>query len=163
MTARQGDCLIDPLVQELSIGQPGQEVVFRRMRHLQGHRPGLAYVPKNDDGSNNSPITIVDGGNKVFDGDFETVSPNENGVLGQVHCSVNSNGQIHRVGDDLAIGVVKYAENLRHGSAGRLLPRPAGHFFRDRIDEGEISQIVGASNGVAYTIEGGLGALLFNK
>ena len=85
VTRRQGDRLADPVVQQHPIGQPGQKVVLGRMGDLQRHRPGDAHVAKNDDRSGGLPFAVVNGGDGVFDRNFKSVTPDEDGVRRQVH------------------------------------------------------------------------------
>ena len=51
----------NPVVQEHSIWQTGQEVVLSRMGHPQSHVMGRAHVAEHDHRSRNPPFTVVDG------------------------------------------------------------------------------------------------------
>ena len=61
VTRRQSDRLANPVVQEHSIWQTGQEVVLSRMGHPQSHVMGRAHVAEHDHRSRNPPFTVVDG------------------------------------------------------------------------------------------------------
>src|SRR6202011_5012189 len=63
---RQCDRLANPVVQQHSIGQVGQKIVFRQVGHLLRHRAGSAHVTENNDGSGGLPFTVVDGSDTIF-------------------------------------------------------------------------------------------------
>ena len=58
---------------------------------------------------------------------------------------------------------VQNPEHFGKRSPRRFIPRPAGHFFRNKIEKGDISGNVRANDGVTDGIEGDLGALLFDE
>lgn len=60
------------------------EVVLSGMGHLQCHRAGGPDVAENDDRGGGLPFTVVDGGDGVFDGNFKSVTLNENTVRRQM-------------------------------------------------------------------------------
>ena len=133
------------------------------MGHLLRHRPGRAHVAENDDGSGRVPSRSWMGATESSIGNFKSVAPDQDAVRRQVHGSVLPNGHVHRIGDGLASRGVQDPEDFGHGPAGRFLPRPAGHFFRDGIEEGDVSRDVGANHGVADAVERDLGAFLFTN
>ena len=153
--------LVDPVVQQHSIGQARQKIMLGGVGHLQRHRPADAPVAEDDDCSGRAPGPIVDGGDGILDRNFKSVAPDQNAVRRQVHGSVMPNGHRHRIGGGLASRGVPDLQDFGHGSACRLLPRPARHFFRDDIEEGDVSLDVSANNGIADGVERDLGAFLF--
>src|SRR5580692_6193642 len=99
-----------------------------------------------------------DGG---IDGDLKSVTLDEDAVRGHVHETVLPQGHLHRIWGGLAARGAQNSENLGHGPACRFSLRPARHSFRNRIEEGNISQDVCANHSVTYGVEGDLGAFFF--
>src|ERR1700722_14748366 len=77
---RQGDCLIDPVIQKHSIGQTSEHVVLGSMRHLLRHFPRDTHIAKDLHRSDNPPTVIVNGSNGVLDVYFRSVTPDDDGV-----------------------------------------------------------------------------------
>ena len=117
---RQGDGLVDAVVQQHAVGQTGQKVVLGGMRHLHGHGTGRADVAEDDDRAGGLPFAVVDGCHGVFDGNFRSVAPNEDAAGRQVHRAVLPDRHFHRVRADFAAGGVQDAEYFGHGPAGCL-------------------------------------------
>ena len=163
VTPRQRDRLADPVVQERTIGQTGQKVVLGRMSHLPRHRPGRAHVAEHNDRSSSPPFTIIDRGSGVFDGNFKSVTPDENTIRRQVNDSILLNCHHHRIRDIFVTSGVLDSYNFGHWPACRLLPRPASHVFRNDIEEGDVSRDVRANNGLSNAVERDLGAIRFRE
>ena len=70
VTRRQGDRLVDPVVQKHSIGQTSEAIMLGRMRHLQRHRPGHRHVAHDGYGPDNLPSIVVDGGDGNIRSEF---------------------------------------------------------------------------------------------
>src|SRR5208282_3644825 len=119
------------------------------MGHLRSHGPRGAYVTENDDGSSSLPFSVMDGGDRVFDRRFKSITPDEDTIRRQVNDSVLPHCRVHRIRSGFAANSVQNSNYLGHGTASRVLPRPTGHFFRNEVEESDFSQDIGTDNGVA--------------
>ena len=154
--------LVNPVVQQHSIGQARQKVMLGGVGHPQRHRPADAPVAEDDDCSGRVPGPIVDGGDGVFDRNF---SPSRRTRM-QFAAGARF-GLLNAIA--IGLGVVWPSrgvpdlQDFGDGSACRLLPRPACHCFRNDIEEGDVSRDVSANNGIANGVERDLGAFLFAR
>src|ERR1700674_3517985 len=80
-----------------------------------------------------------------------------------VSCTAMAPASFHWGWTDFASHAVHDSEYFRHGPTCRFFPRPARHFFRDEIEERDISRDVCANNCVADAVERDLGAFLFHE
>ena len=157
---RHDNRLSDAVVQKHSIGQAGQEIMLCRMSRLQRQCARLADVAKDDDGSGHLSFAVVDGGDGVFDRSFKSIAPDEDAIRRQVNRLILPDCHIQRIGNGFAAGGVQDLQDFGHRSSGCFPERPAGHCFRDEIEEGDIAGQVRAGDAVADAVERYFGALL---
>src|ERR1039457_6139073 len=81
---RKGDRLANTIIQELPIGQPGEKVMLGGMGQLLSQCPRCAHVAEHDHRSGDMPFTVVNGGDGIFNGNFASVTADQNTVKGQL-------------------------------------------------------------------------------
>ena len=91
------------------------------MSHLLRLRPRRAYVAKNDHCSSDFLVTVVDGGNGVFDEYFVTVAVDEYTIRRQIPGHVFRCGLRHGIEDWLLSGCVHDPEDFGQVATGGLL------------------------------------------
>lgn len=133
------------------------------MSYLQSHRPGDAHVAKDDHCSRGLSLPVVDGGDRVFNWDFNSIAAEKEAIRWQVHGPVLPNRRLHRIRVVLSSGGVQDSEHLGHWLALRFYSRPAGHFLRDQIEKADIPGDIRTDDSVADAVERHLGALFFNE
>src|ERR1700674_3979154 len=124
VTRRENDRLIHAVVEEHAIGQAGQKVMLSGVSHLQRHGAGGTYVAEDDYCSGGFSFAVVDGGNRIFNGNFKTVAPDENTVGWQVHGPILPNRLLHRTWGGYAAGGIQDLKNFSHGPVGGLFQCP---------------------------------------
>jgi hypothetical protein len=74
------DRLANSIVQQHSIGQPGQKIVLSRMNDLQRHGAGSTHVSKHDDRADGLPFAVMDRSDGPLYGKRFAVTPNQDAV-----------------------------------------------------------------------------------
>ena len=97
MTAGQGNCLTDAVVEEQAVGQAGERVALGQMSNLLGQGVGHADVAKDQYRAGNRSFAVADGRDGVFDVDFMAVAADEDAVQRQSAATVQRHRFGHRV------------------------------------------------------------------
>src|SRR5579863_5420150 len=134
-----------------------------RMGHLLRHGPRRAHIAEDNYGSGGQTFTVVNGSDRVLDGDFKPITPDEDTIGRQMHAEELAAFHFHRIGDDFTSGGVQDSENFGQRPAIGFLPGPTGHFFRNEIEETDMSSNVRANDSVANGVQRDLGALFFKE
>src|SRR5271168_2126721 len=101
------------------------------MCHFQGHGSRGTNVTKDNDRAGHMSFTVMDGSQRIFDGNFESIPADKHTVQREMDGSIFSDRDLGGVGNDLVTAGVQDLQYLRYGTSRSFLARPASHFFRD--------------------------------
>jgi hypothetical protein len=146
---RQCDGLANSIVQEHSIGQASEKVVRCQMGDLFCHSAGRAYIAKNDDRPRSLTFPIVDGRDRVFDGDFMPIAADEDRVWRKVHRLILSERHLYEVRNGFPSRGVQNVHDFHHGPSRSFVRYPACHLLCYGIDEGDDAGGVSTNHSIA--------------
>src|ERR1035438_6408611 len=93
--------------------------MLREMGHLQRHRPCGSHVAKNHDGTGYRSLAISYGGDRIFNGHFHAIAPDQDAVRGKAHGLVFADGHPNRIRCSfarIAIDDLEYIRSEEHTS-----------------------------------------------
>ena len=101
-----------PIIQQQAVGQVGQVVMMRQVRHPLRHRARLGDIVKNHHGAGHLASAIVNGRSGILYGGFNTVAPDQDAAPAQSHSFVLLHGNGHRIHGVFGICAVDNPEHL---------------------------------------------------
>src|ERR1039458_1445292 len=122
LAASQGNRLRDPVVEQKAIGQVGNNIVPRGMRHLERHGPRRAHIMEYNHRSDDAAYPVMDRRGGIFNSGFKSVASEEDAIYSQPHCPILLDGHLQGVSSGLARGTVNNSKDLGE--------RVASGFFR---------------------------------
>ena len=129
------------------------EALFAPPERLLG-APVLRDVSEDQHRAARRPAGVADGRTAVGDGPLRAVTRDQRGVIGEPDDDAlgqHPGDGILRLGARLLVDDV---EDLLERASDRLLLRPTGQPFGDRVDAGDAPCCVGGEHGVADAVEG---------
>lgn len=159
----QGNRVRDAVPKQRAIRQVGHRIVLRGVNHQFRHGPRGGDVVKDNHGTDDRAVTVVNGRGRIFYCGFIAVTPDEDAVASEAHRLVAADGQRHGVLRKFSRGAIKNVKDLGKRFSYGFRARPAGHGFSDDIEISDVAGYIRAEYGVPDGVEGNYSALPFEK
>jgi hypothetical protein len=91
----QGNRVRDAVPKQRAIRQVGHRIVLRGVNHQFRHGPRGGDVVKDNHGTDDHAVTVVNGRGRIFYCGFIAVTPHEDAVASEAHRLVAADGQRH--------------------------------------------------------------------